>query len=152
MTLKDQALGFIEASRSARTAAQILDGAMAAVAGLEIEGMFVADVPAPGESIAPHILLRGWSELWIERYVVENYVHFDPVAGELKRRLAPFTWTEACNRRLSHHEQKVMSEARDFGLLDGVSVPVYDHRGRQSCVSFSGRRLKLDQEARRRFT
>jgi LuxR family quorum sensing-dependent transcriptional regulator len=148
MKLKDLTFDFIEASRQAASPDALLDETLAFCGHLEIEGVFVADVPDPGESIDAHILLRGWNPQWIDRYAERGYVHLDPVARELKKRVAPYLWTEACDRRLEREEKLVMGEAREYGLSSGISVPIYDMDGRQSCVSFAGHNLALDNERR----
>jgi LuxR family quorum sensing-dependent transcriptional regulator len=148
MGLKQSTLDFIEASRHAVSFDALLDETLRFCGNLEIDGVFVADVPDPGESIDTHILLRGWNPDWINRYAKKDYVHLDPVARELRKRVAPYLWSEACDRRLEREETLVMGEAAEHGLASGISVPIYDVNGRQSCVSFSGHKLTLDNERR----
>lgn len=62
---------------------------------------------------------------WAAHYHQSGYVSFDPVAQEGMRSLVPFQWGEAL--ALPHYgtqARKVFNEAAEFGLRDGLTVPI----------------------------
>jgi len=75
---------------------------------------------------------------WIERYCARRYDQLDPVCQLGRTARSPFTW--GTNRFLSDFEKRqrrVFWEARDFGILYGLSIPVRGVDGSIGLVSFT---------------
>lgn len=143
------AFQFIDSVGSATTGGELCNMVVNHVREFGVEGVFIADVPAAGASIEPHILLGGWATDWISRYTRKNYVHVDPVARKLCAQTSPFAWSEATSKALQPEERLVMSEAAEYGLADGFTVPIYGVHGQQSCVSFaSSTKMDLPKDHR----
>ncbi|TFF19740.1 LuxR family transcriptional regulator [Jiella endophytica] len=109
----------------------------------------ISGLPQPGESIEPYFLLSGWHPEWFDRYVGNDYVHHDPVIANTLRTDDPFTWKEACEgRKLGPKARAVMDEATEFGMHDGLTVPIYSLNGLSAVVTFGGERIDLSARDR----
>lgn len=102
------------------------------------EGFCITGVPMPNERIDPYVLLSGWPDGWLERYLDQNFVSADPVIRQVRQSSKPFAWSEAQYDRDDRSAARVMNEAPDFGLCDGLAVPIYTTDGLQALVTFGG--------------
>lgn len=101
-------------------------------------------LPARTERIDPYILIMSWPREWLLRYGRQAYYGHDPVAQNCFTTLRPFVWSRAswdgCD---PHRARRIMDEATDFDLRDGVMVPMHDLAGRQASLSMAARTLDL---------
>jgi LuxR family transcriptional regulator, quorum-sensing system regulator BjaR1 len=93
-------------------------------------------------------LLHNWPSGWIERYLSNEYVRSDPVIRKLRRTAEPFLWSEAAYPRNDATAHRVMNEATEFRLNDGLCVPIYTNARDHAGVSFASDQLDLAQEDR----
>lgn len=76
--------------------------------------------------LAPWYLETTYPEAWIERYIQQGYVEVDVVPAQGRRSPLPFRW-----RPLLDHPgtparaHTVFDEAAEFGIHDGMSVPIH---------------------------
>ncbi len=62
-------------------------------------------------------------EEWLRVYSSRGFIHFDPIAIRAFKGGEAFTWDECISRSNLNREQRMlMSQARDFGLLQGFNV------------------------------
>jgi LuxR family quorum sensing-dependent transcriptional regulator len=106
------------------------------------ENFAISGIPMRGETIDPYILLRGWPEEWTRRYVGGNYVHDDPIIEKTKRSTMPFCWNEVPSGAMTERNALVMNEAREFGLTEGFSIPIYTTLGFQAIVTFGAQQFR----------
>ncbi len=113
------------------------------------ESFLLTGVPDPGRRIDGYIMLSGWNENWLERYVAEDYVQIDPIARRLQNATDPFTWSESMHGlELTPAARRVMDEAASIGMNDGLCVPLYDLEGRRSVLSLAANRIDLSPAER----
>lgn len=91
-------------------------------------------------------LLPSWPEGWRKRYFQNNYLRIDPVACHVRRTTEPFLWSEAPFDRDERAPARVMGEATEFGLTQGLCVPIHHMTGLGGGVSFGAHRLTLSNE------
>src|SRR5690606_12656841 len=73
----------------------------------------------------------------------------DPVARMCFDTIAPFTWDEVPQSLLNDRSaQRVMDEAVDYGLVQGMSVPLHGYFGMQAIVTMAGRSVEMSQDER----
>jgi LuxR family quorum sensing-dependent transcriptional regulator len=145
MDVGARALDFIERIEPLTTADDILNSLLAIITEFGLTSFCISGLPEPGESLREYVLLSGWPTGWLERYIAEDYVHVDPVIRQLKRTVTPFQWDEALydpgNEPNAH---RVMTEATEFRMNSGVTVPIYSVTGFQACVTYGSAERKLD--------
>ncbi|HZH50465.1 MAG TPA: LuxR family transcriptional regulator [Microvirga sp.] len=108
----------------------------------------ISGLPNPEEKLDPYVILSGWPEGWMERYAGEGYVHVDPVIRCVRQTTMPFAWHEAPYDPDDGEATKVMNEAVEFGLADGLAVPIYTTHGFQAIVTFGADRMALGRDER----
>lgn len=109
----------------------------------------IAGILGPHERLDPYFMLNGWPLEWLERYLSLNYVHRDPVIHWTKITDEPFVWSEAfAGRKLDRYARRVMNEARDVRMNDGLSVPIHTFGGFQAIVTFGADKVDLSPESK----
>ncbi|MEO8224177.1 MAG: LuxR family transcriptional regulator [Gammaproteobacteria bacterium] len=84
------------------------------------------------------IMVDAYPDGWVRHYLRQaNYVS-DPVIAYCTRNVAPVKWSELRTEPGSAAE-RVMNEAREFGLHDGISMPVHGPHGEQGILSLTTR-------------
>lgn len=113
------------------------------------EKFIVSGLPDRGMDVRPFVLLSGWDDEWYQRYTSLGYVHLDPVARHCFATTLPFDWSLApYDRKGDLPAARVMDEARDFGMDEGLCVPVHLEGGMQGVVSLVGRTDWLTEKQR----
>ena len=145
MNRLQSALDFIEAISRQSDIDTMLEQLRRVVGQFGFESFLLTGVPDPGRRIDGYIMLSGWNQGWLERYVAEDYVQVDPVARRLHTATDPFIWSEAtAGQRLAAAALRVMNEASDYGMKDGLCVPLSDLDGRRSVLSLATPSIDLD--------
>jgi len=89
----------------------------------------ITDHPSLGLS-AGHGVMRNYSEDWMKHYTEKKYEKIDPVPKYCFATSRPFTWDwVVSSQNLKKSEIKVMNEAQEAGLYDGIAVPMYGING-----------------------
>lgn len=144
MNRLQSALDFIEKISERSDVDTMLEQLRHVVGRFGFESFLLTGVPDPGRRIDGYIMLSGWNESWLERYVSEDYVQVDPIARRLQDASDPFVWSEVtAGLDLMPSGRRVMEEAADIGMVDGLCVPLYDLDGRRSVLSMAGRSIDL---------
>jgi LuxR family transcriptional regulator, quorum-sensing system regulator BjaR1 len=140
-----EAIDQIQASSSA-------PGIMGVIAGAASQYGFtdfvVTGLPLRGERIEPLTMLVSCSLEWYNRYAQLGYHEFDPVAQHCFSTSDPFDWHSAPYDNGDLAARRVMFEAGEFGLKDGLCVPIHTEDGMQGCVSLGGTYVDLDPDGR----
>jgi DNA-binding CsgD family transcriptional regulator len=82
-------------------------------------------------------LLVNYPAAWLEHYQANHYEKHDPVVRMGLHELQPFSWKAAVSQYHDRQGLLVMSEARDFGLLDGIGLSFRPATGRTSGIGFA---------------
>lgn len=130
-----------------------LDGLLSAFARrldqFGLTNFLITGLPPPRAELEDHIVLSGWSQQWFDHYMHQHYYTDDPMARYTRSAIGPFRWSEVAWREgATDRSRRVMHEASEFGLNDGISVPIYGANGDQSCVTMGGRRIELPPHSR----
>lgn len=120
-----------------------------AIGNYGFDKFIISGLPDRGMDVRPFVLLSGWPDEWYERYTTKGYVHLDPVARHCFTTTLPFDWSEApFDAHSDLPARRVMEEATDFGMNDGLCVPIHMEGGMQGVVSLVGSTAHLDDIAR----
>lgn len=89
----------------------------------------ITDHPSLGLS-AGHGVMRNYSEDWMKHYTNSKYDKIDPVPKYCFSTNKPFSWNYLTDAiELSGEEKKVMNEACEAKLYDGIAIPMYGING-----------------------
>lgn len=144
-----RAFDFIERIDGMRTQEEVGRALAAELEEFGFEYVTVWTVPPPGnEPSGP--LFNTRPDEYVKRYVDCDYVLRDPVVTHLRTTLTTFSWSDVkCSRPLSNEELRIMDEARDFNVTDGLIVPIATLSGSLAIVSPCGRAPDVSPRARR---
>lgn len=147
MTVFQAALDTIERLKTRQTPDEILGDLQSVSNSVGFDGFMMTGLPDPGDKIDGYLLLKGWNQAWTERYLARDFVQHDPVVAMVRSTTRPFMWSEAtAAAEPTPLGAAVMNEAAEFGLLTGLSVPIYSTTGFQAVVSFAGGKIDISGE------
>ena len=114
----------IVASQTAREAFDVFCEAMRHRGYDRIAYSLVNDHPSLGLS-SKHGLATSYPEDWMKYYAAHNFSLIDPVTRRVLTKRTPFFWSDATAKldRLSA-SLRMMNEAADAGLGDGIGIPL----------------------------
>lgn len=141
-------LKFLDAKRNEEEGAESIRKRIShAITELGFDYFTLVRQPGP-ESQASDIMLEGkWPKGWPELYVKRKYAAVDPLIRYLGHSQRGYRWREAMEafREDSHYKrmERMMVDARRFGLEDGYVFPVHGRRGLVGVLTVSGRQIDL---------
>jgi LuxR family quorum sensing-dependent transcriptional regulator len=104
-----------------------------------------AELPTP----QPAILLNGWPDGWLSRYMEAGHYQHDPCAWHCRATSHPFRWCEIPPAlREPRKSAQIFHEAAEFHFRDGLCVPLHTVHGLRG-LSMAGERLELPAGASR---
>ncbi len=107
-------------------------------------------MPGPVEPFKKGVHFNTRPQEYLDRCEEKNYVVRDPVVTELRKTVRPFAWSDVMKRRnLSRSDRRIIEEAREFDVNDGLIVPIVTLSGTLSVFSPCGRNPDLSPDARR---
>ncbi len=115
----------------------------AVMARFGFHAILVSGVPPPGERMEPLVMANGWPDGWTERYMSNDFAADDPTLHRLRQTNSPFLWSETRRPDLSRPQRRVLDEATDFGLNEGLIIPIHTGFGFEAGVSFGGDKVDL---------
>lgn len=131
---------FIEATNAAQSSGQafsFFESALAEMGYDRICYSLITDHPSSGMP-AGHGIMRNYPEDWMKHYLANDYVEKDPVPRHCFSAIFPFTWGELVGSgRLSPDQHRVMNEANEARLLDGIAVPLHGMNGELAGVGIA---------------
>lgn len=81
-------------------------------------------------------LITTYPQAWVDRYS-QLYLQDDPLTEDLPDRRLPFLWSDVFNPdHLTTKQKAMVAEAREYGLVNGLTVPVHGKNGEFATVSF----------------
>ena len=128
---------FVEEIRDAECVDELRDAFSSRVSSLGFDGFFYGKLHTTlmHDLVAPYEVTT-FPEPWRERYFARESFRHDPVISACIKSVEPLNWRDLANREdLGQNEQRVLDEAREHGLTQGLSVPVHGHNGQFSLVS-----------------
>jgi LuxR family quorum-sensing system transcriptional regulator CciR len=115
-----------------------------------VEDLVPLSPDSPSETPAP--IAAKYPAAWGTRYFERKYYRIDPTLIHAPSFARPYLWRDLedlCD--LDDHERSFFREASDFGLQNGVSVPIHRPRGRVAVVSFASDATDVRPEREARY-
>ncbi len=120
------ALRRLLASRSTDALSAAVDRLVAA-AGVR-HWVYAVDLPMLGAKPG-RVVLGGYPASWVTHYFAQGYQRIDPVVAHCHERSAPCLWADArvmpAEASNTYAVARLFDEAGEFGLRDGISVPLH---------------------------
>jgi DNA-binding CsgD family transcriptional regulator len=88
------------------------------------------------ESPKGHVVYGNFHESWADHYMKNEYYLIDALLDKSLPKLTPYQWSNYTQiAPLTIQQQEIFNQARDFGLYDGISIPI--HESNQSFTHIS---------------
>ncbi|MBI3699106.1 MAG: autoinducer binding domain-containing protein [Afipia sp.] len=136
----DNVLALIEVFEKSKTTVALVDCIKVAAGTYGYDYLLITSAPSIARNeFEQRVLLRHWPEQWFKEYVHQKFNQFDPVASYGRTQCTAFQWINVPWDRSSELATKVMSvAAQDYGMRNGLCVPIHGMHGYEGMVSFSG--------------
>jgi LuxR family quorum sensing-dependent transcriptional regulator len=127
--LPDLSLGtfdFIESVQRLTTPAEIAKAMRRILSGFGVEYLCFNFLP-DGTQTFEDVLLANWLPPgWLELYIEQDFVHVDPAIRFSRHMRRPYRWFKDCpyNPEQEPWARELMQRTADFGLLDGIIIPL----------------------------
>ena len=89
------------------------------------------------------ILCDGWPREWFVRYEAEGHFVHDPCAARSRVAGELFLWHQLPTDSLTVRGRLVMDEAAEFGMRDGLCVPIHIPLAGPAVVTAAGDRVEI---------
>lgn len=84
---------------------------------------------------------------WQTRYFDRDYTHIDPVVSAARAKMQAFSWAEGNPRQVrSKAVRSFYTEAGDFGIRSGISIPIKTAFGHMSMLTLASNKPSLSLE------
>lgn len=110
---------------------------------------FVYAVRVPISITQPyHFSISGYPSAWRQRYDAKRYLRIDPVIAHVLTSMKPVLWDEIPRDTPEVHE--FFEDAARFGVVHGLTIPIYGRGGEISLFSVARESppLPLDEQER----
>lgn len=142
------ALNFVESIEGVNCLSTLTSKFHQEIAQFGFETFIVTGVPRLATRFSQLIVAKHWPNEWSEAYVVNKYIESDPVARLCHATSRMFFWSEApYDRSRDRRAHEIMHAASEFGMCDGLCVPVHGISGLDACISLGGREFNRDPHA-----
>lgn len=129
---------------AAKTSAGVIEGLSPFLHLFGLRHLLIARLPRTDERLWPRsVLYDGWPAEWSAHYTTSNHFSHDPCVMQCRISGKPFLWSELSRSRMSAKQLRVMEEATEFAMLDGVCIPVYEPRKAPAVITVAGDRIAL---------
>lgn len=140
-----EAISKIDAACSSETALQIFLGALECYG---LQSLLISGLPVPQDSEWHRaILYDGWSQEWFARYDSEGHFLHDPCAARSRMTAEPFLWHDLPVQGMTARGRLVMDEAAEFGMKDGLCVPIHVPLAGPAVVTAASDRIEVPPDA-----
>lgn len=142
----DDTLQVIDGIQKSRSQEQVAGALLAHARSMGLHAVMAGVVPdpeVPTDRQVGNVLFADWPPGWFRRYVGKNYAAIDPIVKRAAMLPTPFTWTEAAARfGAEDGGDRVIGDAGEFHLRDGIAAPLTTLEGALVLVSLGGERLE----------
>lgn len=149
LIIEKSALEFVERVRPLTDIAEVGRELQMFIVKLGFDNVCCMKVPEVGEVAADQILVNTNPAGWAERYLEKNYVKRDPMVVELFKTVDPYAWSDVLERReLIKQDKRIVDEASEFKMNDGLIVPIFTPEGYTGLVSVTAQAPELSDDIR----
>ncbi|TAM95401.1 MAG: LuxR family transcriptional regulator [Rhizobiaceae bacterium] len=110
----------------ARTVDEVVTRFSACIEAFGYGTCLITRLPAPDVgNWQTYILANRWPGEWFERYNSAGHYRHDPCVAQCRRTTEPFLWHDIDSANYDKLAEIVMGEASEFGLRQGICIPLH---------------------------
>ncbi|EPE97043.1 LuxR family transcriptional regulator [Rhizobium grahamii] len=142
--VSDVLFEFLVGSEEAADQQQIFGAIEKVNSRLGIDYSAMAFLPLAHEPLDQHFVWHRWPDGWLPRYLENDYFRLDPVVSFVRATARPSIWSRSVRlTHLSGRSKRIMDEAGDFGMDDGLTIPLHSRSGLGGLFSVAGKRIPV---------
>jgi LuxR family transcriptional regulator, quorum-sensing system regulator BjaR1 len=146
MQLTNATFEFIEMLDEKKEISSLVHAFQTLIGKFGLTCFLIGDASQPKVERDQRLWATTWPNDWLERWKSRNYITIDPVLNQLLHRNEPVRWRQV--RRVDDVPGlRVLDEASDFGLKDGLTLPVYGREGLLIGITLGTDRYDLDRQS-----
>lgn len=146
-TLLYELLGTIGRIDSSETSAETVEIFRSVLEQYGFNSFLITGLPMiPDERWERGVICDGWSPDWFEHYLQQGHFLHDPCVARSRHACRPFFWHEIDHKGLTKRSCRVMNEATEFGLMDGICVPIHVPLAGPAVVTAASERIEVPAE------
>lgn len=135
------AISKIDAARSSDAALQAF---RAVLERYGFRDFLITGLPVPHDKHwHREILCDAWPRAWYLRYLEQGHFLHDPCAAWCRHTARPFLWHQLPELRITARGRRVMEEAAEFGMKDGICVPIHVPLSGPAVVTAASDRIEV---------
>lgn len=128
-TCTGKAIKFIESVKKLKSPNAILDTFAEALKDFGIDYFCFAKAIGNPDDFWPKTTHNRMHNEWEKHFFANNYATINPLVPMAVKQQEPIFWHEANNKSwLTVKQQKLFNDASEFGIRDGLLVPLFGHR------------------------
>lgn len=136
----------LERIDNASTPNEIMEGLSSFLRSFAFRDLLITGLPSTNDRPWHQaILYDGWSTEWFERYATCGHFSHDPCVLRSRTSDKAFLWRELARTEMSSRQLRVMDEASEFGMLDGLCVPIHHPLKAPAVVTAAGNLIDVDK-------
>ncbi|MGZ9096817.1 MAG: helix-turn-helix transcriptional regulator [Micavibrio sp.] len=143
---------FIHASNRCSTTKELTEKFLSFLTNFGVDRFIMSEIShdSTTEKEKNHGIIANYPQEWMDHYVANHYVEHDPVYQAALTARKPFTWQQVLTSPdLTKNAKRVMNEARESKLYDGVALTIHQPLGAMMGMGFSGseKGVRTDKDA-----
>jgi LuxR family quorum sensing-dependent transcriptional regulator len=144
------AFEFIEHVQRLSTTGEIIEAMQAIISKLGFQYLCFNFLPGLGQTFEDVLLANRLPPGWLDFYIEQQFVNFDPSIRHCGRTIRPYRWFKESPYDAEREPRalEVVHRARDFGMSDGLVVPVACPTGQIGHVWMGAQTLDLPEYAK----
>ena len=144
MTQARDALDLVETLGRTSTTDAVMDEMSSVLARFGFEFFSFCALPRPRQQFDDAVLAVRVPSEWVRVYSEQEYLHVDPALRHLRQTSFPFAWKDApYDPDTEPRTAEMVRRVAEFGLSEGIVVPVHGPAGCEGGVWMGGRRLDV---------
>lgn len=139
-------LTFTENINQCESLSSIQDVVLSKISEFGFEHIFAGIIPytkIPSAEQVENVIFGNLPHEWVERYFHNGYLDIDPTIQHIRQHSTMLVW-----KTISQNQSHVMAEASEFGLDDGITVPMLSMDGIKLGMSFVGKNISQSPECK----
>lgn len=143
--INSETFDFIERVQALPTTEAIINEMQGMLGRFGAEYFCFNFLPTPTQNLEDILLANKLPAGWVDLYRERNFLHVDPSLRHCKQTLRPYRWFKEAPYDPEREPEavEVVQRALDFGLADGIVIPVASLNGRTGHVWMGGKSLDL---------
>ncbi len=145
MSIEKSAFDFVEQATFATSVEELDRLFLAHAEPMGVDYALGGVVFARRRVFRPNILLGSRDHAWFRHYNDQNLFRRDVILPRMCSTVSPVSWSAvASERAVTHDELEVLLGPKDFGLSDGLAIPLHCAQGEMGTLTVAGSHFVSD--------